>query len=1060
MKPINSLLLLVALALLFMDVSAAEVDATAAKAVAEKFLQSRMSSQMRAGGQTVLELAHAEPATSQSSAVDYYVFNTSDGNAFVIVAGDDRVETQVLAYGDGKMNVAELPCNVKWLLEQYKRQIEFLQSQADESIQKLRRSPARSSISIEPLLTCKWNQRAPYYNQCPIYQDARCLTGCVATAMAQVMYYWKYPAELPALSSFNTPSLNIEVPALPGARLDWDNMIDEYTGYYPNFNYTPEQADAVATLMRYCGQACFMDYTPEASGAMVNDQCAAFLAFGYNEEAVELRRDDYSYEQWNEMLLEDLSAGRPVLYSGSSMDSGHAFVLDGYDDGRYHVNWGWGGSSDGYFILDMLGSGEYMFNYAQDMVHKVYPREDGVAAVLYDFEENGVYYKKNGSEATVVTRDNLFNSYQGTVTIPSTVSHGGETCTVTAIGNNAFRNCQNLTDVEIPGTVRSIGAQAFWNCRSLSKIAISKEIERIGSMAFYHCDGMDRVEIEDMASFASIEFEDYNSSPLLTDAKIYCQGEEVTQLVIPGRAGRISNYAFPLCSHITSLSVGEGVTSIGDYAFYECSSLTRVELPNSLERIGLCAFAFCSGITDITIGDSMKVIDASAFYGCSALKSLTLPATLDAIEYAAFAFCEGIENVEFKGGDVHLDEAAFYACTSMTDLILSPGQTRVGDTSFGWCSGLQHVDLGQSLESIAPYAFYNCSSLTSLTMPPTLSVIEEDAFLGCKGLSQVNISDLGAWCAIDFKSESANPLVYARQLAIDGELVKDLVLPEDLKSIGRNAFAGCTSLESVTIPASVTTIAPSAFIYCNGVSRVNTPSLEDWCAIAFGNEAANPLCSGSHLFVADEEVTSLVIPESVTAVRDFAFSGCEGLTDVTVGDQVTAIGNRAFYNCGQLARASVGDGVKSIGEGAFSYCMSLTGVSLGSSIESIATKAFTQSMSIIDITSKAVTPPVLAAKDCFPLIVYKKAALTVPGASVEDYRNASFWSQFKNVAGAQTDHVTGDVNLDGEVTVADINATIQQCYATSPDMTADVNGDGEVNIADVNAVIHEILTAE
>ena len=244
------------------------------------------------------------------------------------------------------------------------------------------------------------------------------------------------------------------------------------------------------------------------------------------------------------------------------------------------------------------------------------------------------------------------------------------------------------------------------------------------------------------------------------------------------------------------------------------------------------------------------------------------------------------------------------------------------------------------------------------------------------------------------------------------------------------------------------------------MSRVNTPSLEDWCAIAFGNEAANPLCSGSHLFVADEEVTSLVIPKSVTAVRDFAFSGCEGLTDVTVGDQVTAIGDRAFYNCGQLARVSVGDGVKSIGKGAFSYCMSLTGVSLGSSIESIATKTFTQSMSIIDITSKAVTPPVLAAKDCFPLIVYKKAALTVPGASVEDYRNASFWSQFKNVAGAQTDHVTGDVNLDGEVTVADINATIQQCYATSPDMIADVNGDGEVNIADVNAVIHEILTAE
>ena len=1053
------LLLMVMLVLFCVKAPAAPVDATAAQAVAEGFLKSSASGKLRGGVHSSLVLAHAEPA-SRAGMTDYYVFNTSDAGAFVIVAGDSRAADQVLAYGDGALDVSSLPCNVQWLLNEYKRQMEFLRTLPDQKGPRVPRSVrACSAITIEPLLTSKWSQSAPYYDQCPTYQGDLCVTGCVATAMAQVMYYWKYPEELPALSSYTTTSLMFEVPALPGTHLDWDNMLDVYKRYRPDAddNYTPEQGAAVATLMRYCGQACYMDYTPSESGAMVNDQHAALKAFGYNEDAVDIERDNYTVEQWDEMLLEDLSAGRPVLYSGSSRTSGHAFVLDGYCNGKYHVNWGWGGASDGYFILDMLGSGEYAFNYYQNMLHGVYPREDGQAAVTYDFKEDGIYYKVTGDEVEVVTRDYLYNSYDGDVTIPTSISHEGKSYRVTAIGENAFRNCQHLTGVFIPGTVKSIGSYAFWHCSSLKEISIGKGVESVGDMAFLYCSSLEKVEVEDMVSYARISFFSYYSTPFVNDCKMYYQGEEVTQLNIPGGAGCINDYAFIYCQSITSVTVGEGVTRIGDYAFYGLPALSRVDLPSSLEDIGVCAFAQNEAITDITFGDGLKCIESSAFYGCTGLRSLSFPAALDSIHYAAFAFCEGVERVEFKGGDVWFGDVVFYGCTSMTDLKLSPEQTSIGYSTFGVCSSLTSVDLGQCLDSISPYAFYGCHGLGEITLPTTVTVVGENAFSGCNHLSLVNISDLNTWCAIDFMNEAANPLVYGGEFVVNGETVRDLVLPEDITLINRNAFVGCSSLESVTIPETVTTVGESAFGSCIKLTRVNAPSLEHWFDIDFKNEFANPLCSGTHLFIGGEELTRLVVPETVTAIGDNVFTGCVGLTDVAIGDHVTAVGNRAFSCCENLANVTMGDGVKSVGERAFAGCESLKTVAMGRGVESIATKAFTQSMSITDITCKAQTPPALGAKDCFPLIVYKSAAVNVPNASLEAYSAASFWNQFKHLDGVSFDHIVGDVNLDGEVNIADINAVIHIILSGGEVSVADVNGDGEANIADVNAVIDEIF---
>ena len=1047
MKLINSLVM-GAFVLFCMDASAADVDATAARAVAESLLQSRLSGQMRAGVQSDLVLAHVEPASSRSGATDYYVFNVSDGSAFVIVAGDDRAEA-VLGYGDGAIDMATLPSNMRWWLDQYKRQMECLRNlPADQTLAQPRRA-ATEDLTVAPLLTCKWSQETPYNDQCALYQGERCATGCVATAMAMVMDFWKYPETLPALTAYWTPTLHIPIEALPGVTLDWENMKDDYSR-----GYTEAQGAAVATLMRYCSQACMMDCSPGGSSSSGLEQLMAFKKFGYNSSARYLERDSTTAEAWIAMINSELAAGHPIPYCGRGDNGGHAFVLDGCENGLYHFNWGWGGMCNGYFVLDILEPYQnFVFSYEQDMNYQVYP-DDGSAPSFepaYDFEVDGIYYLERGDEAMVTYRDLSFNSYSGDVEIPETVTHDGKTYQVTAIGDFAFAGCESLTSVKLP-FIERVDDYAFTSCPNLHSMTLGKAFKSLGESSFYGLVALDHLEVMDIDAFASNDFESYYTNPLLYSRRLYHNGEEVTDLVIHNTAGHIGVNAFMFCESLKSLTIEDGVKSIGTNAFYYCLSLERIEI--GADSIGEDAFLFDSHVTELILHEGVKQISPFAFYGISRLKELELPTTLESVEYAAFAYCDSLEHVVFKGGDMMLEGATFYGCASLADVKLSPDQTTIGTYTFGECTALKNLDLGQRLDSIGEYAFISCTSLGEVTLPVTVSKVAEDAFLNCKGLSKVNILDLGAWCAIDFKNEAANPLYFAHKMIVDGEPVSDLVLPDSIESIGRNTFVGCTALESVTISDAISSIGESAFKGCSGLTRVNASSLESWCAIDFKNESANPLSSAKHLYINDEELSKVVVPSSVTAIKRNTFVNCAGVTDVTIGNHVTAIGDQAFSNCEKLASVSVGDGVKTIGKQAFAACNSLEHVKLGRGVEMIATKAFTQSMSIADITCKATEPPVLGAKDCFPLIVYKKAEVTVPHGALDAYSGANFWNQFKNFVEAP---IIGDVNRDGEVTVADVDATISQCYAASPDDMADVNDDGEVTVADVNAVIDLIL---
>lgn len=310
-------------------------------------------------------IRRAPKKAAQNDNSYYYVFNADDNNGFVIVSGDDRTEP-IIGYSDtGSFDLDNLPENAQAFLEEIANEMEYMDAKGLSSQRRVA-EPAKRAIA--PLLTCIWGQGNPYYNSCPVdpRTNARCVSGCVATAMAQVLYHHRAravtstQAQIPAYTSSYTYSgtnYSINVPAVPkGSAIDWNNMVDAYNGV----TTTSAQKTAVADLMAYCGKSVKMVYRSTASGSYSYNVANALRTyFGFDANTIYKRRAGYSATEWNNMLYNELKAGRPVYYSGSSQGGGHAFVVDGIDEeGLYHLNWGWNGSSNGYFLISVLNPGD------------------------------------------------------------------------------------------------------------------------------------------------------------------------------------------------------------------------------------------------------------------------------------------------------------------------------------------------------------------------------------------------------------------------------------------------------------------------------------------------------------------------------------------------------------------------------------------------------------------------------------------------------------------------------------------------------------------------------
>ncbi len=399
----------------------------------------------------------------------------------------------------------------------------------------------------------------------------------------------------------------------------------------------------------------------------------------------------------------------------------------------------------------------------------------------------------------------------------------------------------------------------------------------------------------------------------------------------------IGEWAFYACTGLESVSIPEGVTSIGDYTFYNCTSLKSVSLPASLTEVG-----------------------SWAFYGCESMERVYIS---DLTEYLTIEFVDDNSYPTYYGADIYVNNEpltelvipegiaeippyVFNGCTSLKSVVLPEGVTSIGDRAFFDCTGLESVSIPEGVTSIGERVFYNCTSLKSVSLPDSLEIIGDSVFCRCESMERVYISDLTEYLAIEFVDDKSYPTYYGADIYVNNEPLTELVIPEGIAEIPPYVFNGCTSLKSVTFPEGVTKIGDFSFGLCSGLERISLPEslecigassfyrclaiegvyitdLKEFLTIEFVFPDSNPMYYADELYLNNELLTNLVIPDGITEIPTYAFMHCSSLKSVTIPEGVTSIGAWAFGYCISLRDINIPQSVTSIGIHSMSGCNNL-----------------------------------------------------------------------------------------------------------------------------------------
>ena len=508
--------------------------------------------------------------------------------------------------------------------------------------------------------------------------------------------------------------------------------------------------------------------------------------------------------------------------------------------------------------------------------------------------------------------------------------------------------------------------------------------------------------------------------------------EEVTYMGTTRKVTRIGSYAFCLCQGLTHVTIPNSVTHIYGAAFDGCSGLTSIIIPNSVKNIWPCAFQSCSGLTSLSIPNS--AIDDCAFAGCSGLTTIIIGKGVNYIGDQAFSGCSSLTTVISEIEDpIEIDTHVFDGIHSDANLIVPQGTKAKYQTTEEWnkftnivevdgkcgdnayysydstthtltISGkgeiyhyfslpsceVDHVIIESGIYYIGEH-FLEDSPASSITIPSSLTSIDDDSFW----FGTVYITDLEAWFNINFHHNTGK----ANRLFLNGEEIKDLVIPNTVKYISGEGSVTWSGLTSVTIPNSVTSISSEAFQNCYNLTSIK---VEDGNPYYDSRNNCNAIIDSNNQLIVGCKNT--VIPNSVTSIGHCAFRGCTGLTSITIPNNVTSIGHYAFSNCSGLTSVNIPDKVTSIGDNAFFNCYSLVYISLSSKLTSIGEEAFRYCRNLIDIYCKATNVPNVAPSG---FSNSGNITLHVPSESLNNYKSTEPWKNFESIVSLDNSDTQG-----------------------------------------------------
>ena len=635
-----------------------------------------------------------------------------------------------------------------------------------------------------------------------------------------------------------------------------------------------------------------------------------------------------------------------------------------------------------------------------------------------DLSQASVVYNEHCHYETFNTYDNQFPAY-------------------------AFYNCSNLVSISLPEGVDRISHSAFMGCSNLTSIIIPDNLQYIEGFAFNGCSNLSAIDLpNDVSVIYESAFEGCG---------------KLTEIVLPGNITFIDKNLFKGCSGLTSILIPSAVTSIRSGAFSGCIELKEITLNNSLTTVEWNVFQNCTSLTSIAIPSSVTSLNWSAFAGCSNLTRIDIS---DLSKWITIKF-EGLATSYYS---LYLND------NLLTDLVIPSGITTIGDNTFACCNSITSVSLPEGITSIGEFAFGAMLGLKAVTIPSTVTNIGKEAFYCCDNLKVINLlsatppaifgiqiapyttefvvpaSSYDAYCSAPnwsslkeriMKNDTPKRTVYLQaassksalqemigeenlqyitHLTITGtvnsydfEVIREkmpslthldmgkanmtgstyiyhafesctnltsISLPEGLTTIGERSFSGCSNLTSISLPESITSIGSYAFNGCSNLTDIHLGSIMSWVNIDFwngpGEAQSHPLrcnSSGKKIYLGDELITDLVIPEGVTAIPDYA-----------------------FYYCADIISMTIPTGVSSIGSYAFNGCYSLTSISLPESLTSIGSSAFSNCYALGELHLLGTTPPALTSTD----FVSTKPIFIVPAKAYDTYCAAPYWADIKD----------------------------------------------------------------